>query len=567
MHVAAAQRRASWMWAFMADPNAPGGGIPRRSFLKYAAIGGFAAWGAASAYAYPIGWRRWIEYGRKPWEVDLGVVDYDRVPDADGTMDAVPQYYLTGPPERKILNVAQWYDYWPGTVVRDFATYMEDKFGLSGCAIRWTSNIYTSNEELFTWISQTGRKFDVMVPTNYTVETMDKAGYLVNLNRAWLPNYDGMFGLLPSDAKIAEIESRIWRPEFYTWVPSYPRFPNGYNNHAGYDFRSPNANGYQYRMNAATYPDPRGTDYITWDEQNSLVAVPYQWGTTGIGYRSDVFARADIEDLGWEVFELTTYRNSVTGQTFDLTKKKMMLDDMREVFTAALKAVGWKRQEADGLTPSGVVGSNGQYQWSSNALPLDEVDAEKVTAAQDWLLSWRGGAWGFNTPQQGPWLVSKQMYVDQAWSGDIMYAVRPNSSQFLPVEYFVPNPGGARWIDNMVIHRESEKLWLAHQFINYIHDPLVQADISTWNLYASPNAWSFQLLHQDTSYSYTGLKPDGSPYYFNPAEDHRIYADFAIGYGDDPVAQPPILERCEYQKDVGVRNTLRYLSYWRAVKF
>src|SRR3970282_391515 len=123
--------------------NAPGGGIPRRSFLKYAAIGGVAAWGGGSAYAYPVGWGRLVE-------------------ERAGARGAVRSSSRTGPPERKILNVAQWYDYWPGTVVRDFATYMEDKFGLSGCAIRWTSNIYTSNEELFTWISQTGRKVDVM---------------------------------------------------------------------------------------------------------------------------------------------------------------------------------------------------------------------------------------------------------------------------------------------------------------------------------------------------------------------------------------------------------------------
>ena len=552
----------------MAEPTLPTG-LSRRNFVKYAAVGGVAAWGAYSALVYPSGWARWMQFGQKPWEVTLGVVDYDRLPQYEGAMDqyGVPESYRTGPDSRRILNVAQWYDYWPGAVVRDFGKYMSEVFHLDGCGIRWTSNIYTSNEELFTWITQTGRKFDVMVPTNYTVETMEKAGLIVNLNRAWLPNYVCMFGPVPTATELSAL--RPWHPEFYA-VPSYPEY-GSYNNQAGFDFRTPALNGYQYRMNPGTYPNPRGTDNFTWDEQNSLLAVPYQWGTTGIGYRSDIFRRQDIEALGWKVLELGTYTNPewynpATGQresrTFNLTKKKMMLDDMREVFTAALKEVGWERQEAAGYTPTSTVHDptspyNGEFQWSNS-----ETDDPKLTAAQEWLLSWQGSSWGFNTPQQGPWLVSAERWVDQAWSGDIMYAVRPNSSQFLPVDYFVPKQGGARWIDNLVIHRETEKLWLAHQFINYIQDPLVQADISAWNLYASPNAWSFELLDQDATYHFRGRYPDASPYFWKPTSDHRIYSDFALGY-----AGPPILNRTEYQKDVGVRNTLRYFKYWRSVKF
>jgi spermidine/putrescine-binding protein len=555
--------------------------IPRRTFIKYGVIGGLAAWGAYSGLVYGSGWNRWLEFGQKPWEVALGVVDYDRVAQHEGSMDqnGVPEIYRTDP-QMRILNVAQWYDYWPGSVIRDFGTYMKERFNLDGCAARWTSNIYTSNEELFTWVTQTGRKFDVMVPTNYTVETMEKAGLVINLNKDWLPNYKCIFGLVPLD--ISDI--RPWHPQFLA-VDAYPSYStsNGtYNNMAGFDFRTPALNGYQYRMNSGTYPNPRGTDHFTWDDKNSLLAVPYQWGTTGIGYRSDIFARQDIERLGWDVFELSTYANSVTGNTYNLNKKKMMLDDMREVFTAALKAVGWKKQVEAGLSPTPQVGAQGEFQWSSN-----EIDETKIQAAQDWLLSWRGSSWGFNTPQQGPWLVSGERWVDHAWSGDVMYAVRPNSSQFLPVDYFVPKQGGARWIDNLTIHRESEKLWLAHQFINYIHDPIVQADISEWNLYATPNAWSFELLHQDPTYSYRGRDPNGRPYYWNPAEDYRIYSDFApsglpgpdgiLGTADDESSniareytasgRPPILNRCEYQKDVGVRKTLQYFKYWRSVKF
>jgi spermidine/putrescine-binding protein len=192
---------------------------------------------------------------------------------------------------------------------------------------------------------------------------------------------------------------------------------------------------------------------------------------------------------------------------------------------------------------------------------LNEVEDEKILEAQDWLLSVKGSLFGFNTPQQGPWLVSGTVYLDQAWSGDIMYAVRPNSTEFLPVDYFVPKEGSARWIDNLVVHRESEKLWLAHEFMNYICEPAVQARISSWNLYGTPNAWAFLLLDNEP-YIFTGQYRDGTPYEWRATRDPRIYPDIALGYEG-----PPTLERCEYQKDVGVKNTLKYFSHWSEVKF
>ncbi len=545
--------------------------ISRRSFVKLTAAGGLAAFAGYSGLVYPAGLQKWLTFGRKPWEVDLGVVDYDRVMKVSyGPSElGFAKEIRTSPPEERILNVAQWYDYWPGSVVADFTKYMDNKWGIKGVAVNWTSNIYISNEELFTWVTQTGRKFDVMVPTNYNIETMEKAGLVVNLNKAWIPYYQFIFGKVPLEVPKPFI-SPTWTDnnKVVQQIP-HPALANGYNNEAGMNFRDPTLNGYQYRGNRGTYPNPRGTDHFTWGEDNGLLAVPYQWGTTGIGYRSDVFRSEDIETLGWDVFELTSYTNPEwmnpkTGKpeprTFDLTKKKMMLDDMREVFTAGLKDVGWKRQLAAGLTPTPVShgpDASGQSQWSAN-----EISEDKLTAARDWLLTFRQSSFGFNTPQQGPWLVSGTMYFDHSWSGDVMYAIRPNSSLHYPVDWFVPKQGGARWIDNLAIHRECEKLWLSHEFINYIHEPEVQAAISSWNLYGTPNSWAFRILKDDPSYTYNGQNLDGSPYRWNPTEDWRIYSDIALGYN-----RGPVLYRTEYQKDVGVKNNLKYFTFWRHVKF
>lgn len=504
----------------------------------------------------------------KAWEVVPGVVDYARVraesygPPELGFAKDIRQ----SPPSERVLEIAQWYDYWPGSVVASFGDWMEAKWGVSGVSVRWTSNIYTSNEALRDWVLA-GRRFDLMFPTNYMVETLEKLGELVNLNKDWIPSHVNLFGRVPFSFPPAfETTRDELLPSTYPGLTD--EYGSGYNNHGGADFRDPSLNGYASRGNLDTYPVQKPHPQSgTWDEADGLLAVPYLWGTTGIGFRSDVFRRADVEALGWNLFEQSSYTNPFSGQTYDLQSKMMLLNDPREVFTAALKTVGWVRQEdfrTQGLTtadPTAIVRNRGatqppgsspatyaespfnsEYQWSSN-----ETEDGRLEAASSWLRSIRPRLWGFNTAQQGPWLVSGNVYADQIWSGDMVYAARPNSSQFLPIDYVFPKEGSTCWIDCAVIHRESDKLWLAHAFIDYLLDAGIGAEIAAWTLYPTPNAWSFEILHQDPAFSYSGIYPDGSPYTWNPAEDPRIYADLAFGYSGRP-----ILERCERHRDLGI---------------
>src|SRR3972149_1736035 len=76
-------------------------------------------------------------------------------------------------------------------------------------------------------VSQTGRKFDMMFPTNYTVETMEKAGLVVNLNKDWIPNYVNIFGRTPTS-----FPDRFepYRSD-HRYVPDYPDY-GGFNNTA-----------------------------------------------------------------------------------------------------------------------------------------------------------------------------------------------------------------------------------------------------------------------------------------------------------------------------------------------
>lgn len=541
----------------------PASAPTRRDLLKWGAVAGLGAAGAfGGLWAF---WRGALDilYSPHPlqrWELEEGVVDYDLVR-AYGYGPAELGFVRdirNAPEKNRVLTVAQWYDYWPGSIVAGFGPYMRSRWGVEGVSVRWTSNIITSNEELLRWVFEERRRLDVLFPSDYAVEALEKGGALVNLNRGWVPNYVNVFGRVPAS----------WPPGFepvrddLIYTPAYPDSGNGYNNGLAFDLRDPAANAHAYRMASPVYPSPRGTPRVAWDETNSLLAVPYQWLTTGIGYRSDVFDRAGIEALGWDVFELDSYSIPGSGVTTSLSEKKQMLAEMRQVFAAAFKAVGWKRQEEAGLPPTGIARNpappwNGEYQWSGS-----ETDPVRFQAAAEWLRSLAPSLWGANSSQPGPPLLNGTIYVGQAWSGDVMYAIRPNSNQFVPVDFFVPAQGSTRTVDAAVIGRTSENLWLAHEFLNYLLRPEVAAEIALWNLSATPNAWSFSLMHDDPRYSFSGTYPDGSPYVWNPAEDPRIYADLAFGY-----TGPPILERCEALHDLDSEAAARYRAAWYDIRY
>jgi len=441
-------------------------GIDRRRFLKWGLIVGGVAGAAALGL---LGVLRIGSGGLKPWESAKGVVDYDKVSEEVFTSNE--------------LRIAQWYDYWPGSFIAAFKDYVRNKYGRE---IDVRIDIYTSNEELFTWVTQSGRKYDLIFPTNYMAQILDRAGLVYQMNEAWLPNLVN----LDDGAPLGDFRTRQGTP---------------------YAFRSNNG--------------PR-------------IAVPYQWGTTGIGYNTTVFSEADMVELGWDVF-----RQSSWGAT-SLQEKLLMLDDMREVLGAGMKLAGFDRQVGQGLTPTAIPRNpdppyNGLFQWTENETETSKIgDVEAVLAEQV-----RPRLLGFNTVNQGPYLVQEVTYADQAWSGDVMYAIQPYSNSNYPVSYVVPRQGSARWIDNGVLHSEAKNIWLAHEFINFFLDIEQGASITDWNLYATPNDGAYEIL---TAY------PNG----YDPKQDTRIY----------PTASD--LARCDYQNDVGVAPTRDvYIPAWNRIKF
>lgn len=83
-----------------------------------------------------------------------------------------------------------------------------------------------------------------------------------------------------------------------------------------------------------------------------------------------------------------------------------------------------------------------------------------------------------------------RLCVAVAWVGDALGA----SDAGQPVQFVVPEEGSTLFIDNLVIPSSARRADLAHQFIDYLMQPQVAAQISSKTLYPSANLGAQQFL-------------------------------------------------------------------------
>ncbi len=489
----------------MEDLDAGGGTarrkLTRRDFVKWGAAAGVTAGLAGMGVLSALGIVRAPVEPAPPWEY------YTKDPNGQQVLrvdySQVPAG-LSGP-NPNTLYVAQWFDYWPGSFTQDFEAYIKQKFGYD---VHVQVQIYESNEELFEWITLGRQKFDLFFPSNYVVDLMKHGNLVYNLNTDWLPNF---------------VTNVAVPGSYFVGVPQ----------------------GAPFDMNA-------------WGE---FVSVPYFWGTTGVGFRTDRIPRADVEENGFDFLWMNSWKPSNGWPTVTLKNNMRMLDDERDVLGWGFKKAGWEEQSSKGWTPTGIPYNpispyNGVYQWTTN-----ETDLNRVNECGDWLFAARPNLFDYNSTEDAASLASDAAYVNQAWSGDIMYAKRPDQNVGLAVDYLIPKQGSTWWIDCAAIHSKSRNLWLAHQFFNFIHSidsawPENQT-LTRWNLYSTPNQACYDYFWD--------LEHDAAG---NPIVPSKIFPGSNWVMTEEPILYPNKYDpegfaRCDISGDVGLQALLNeYNPLW-----
>ena len=212
--------------------------------------------------------------------------------------------------------------------------------------------------------------------------------------------------------------------------------------------------GLLHALNKANMPNIANLDPIftnTPYDPGNRYCVPFQWGTLGIGYNIKATGRV-----------LTSW-NDLFDPAFK--GRVALLDDARASLGAMLINLGYSPNT---INPAEIARARDLIQANLASIAVFAPDT-----GQDLLLSGT---------------------VDLAleWSGDILQVSKANPD----IRYVIPDRGSFITTTYICVAGDADHAALAEQFVNYVLEPKVSAQISNFILYSTPNSAAIPFLNQ-----------------------------------------------------------------------
>ena len=185
---------------------------------------------------------------------------------------------------------------------------------------------------------------------------------------------------------------------------------------------------------------------VWWDPKDEY-QIPKDWGTTGITVRTKV-VKEDVSS--WKKF-------------FEVAPKYsgriVMVDSPGDVFVAPLKALG----------------------YSLNT----KVESE-LEEARTMLLGIAPHVLALDSDQYNTKLETEEAVLGLTWTGGILEL--RDLPETADIQYIIPSDGTLYWLDTWVVLADAPHPIAAHAFLNFIHDPQIQAIETETNQYATANS-------------------------------------------------------------------------------
>ena len=200
-------------------------------------------------------------------------------------------------------------------------------------------------------------------------------------------------------------------------------------------------------------------------------AMPYLWGTTGIGYNIDkvkaAFGTTDVVnswDLIYKPENLAKLKGC--GVTF--------LDAASEIIPVTLHAIGEPPNS------------------------FDPAVIDKGAAALERI---RPSITNFHSSEYIEALASGNACVVVGWSGDVIQAKAraEEAKNGVHLAYSIPKEGTSIWFDMMAIPKTAKHPNNAHKFLDFLMRPDVIAEISNFVSYPNANAASTPLVDKSVT--------------------------------------------------------------------
>ncbi|CAN5487334.1 spermidine/putrescine ABC transporter substrate-binding protein [soil metagenome] len=100
-------------------------------------------------------------------------------------------------------------------------------------------------------------------------------------------------------------------------------------------------------------------------------------------------------------------------------------------------------------------------------------------------------------------LARKDIIASIAWSGDVIQLTLDDPD----LRFVVPDEGGILWVDNMAIPQNAANPIDAHEFMNYVYQPEVAAQIVGWVNYICPVPAAKEILASTKGYESVADSP------------------------------------------------------------
>ncbi|PIJ51282.1 spermidine/putrescine ABC transporter substrate-binding protein PotF [Erwinia sp. OLTSP20] len=212
--------------------------------------------------------------------------------------------------------------------------------------------------------------------------------------------------------------------------------------------------------------DPDLLKKLQQHDPGNKYAIPYLWATTGIGYNVDKVKQVLGKDAPVDSWDLVL-------KPENLEKLKScgvsFLDAPEEIFATVLNYMG---KDPNSSQP------------------------EDYKAAADLLLKLRPSIRYFHSSQYINDLANGNTCVAIGWAGDVLQAKNRavEAKNGVHIAYSIPKEGALAFFDMLAIPKDAKNTDAAYQFLNYLMEPAVIANISNKMFYASGNKASLPLV-------------------------------------------------------------------------
>jgi spermidine/putrescine transport system substrate-binding protein len=295
-----------------------------------------------------------------------------------------------------------------------------------GVSVNVQYDTYGTNEEMYTSVVTLKEDYDIFAPSDYMIQRLMREGWLTKFDE----NQNG---------------SRKYLTNYDAYVSPY--LQNIYENLAV--------------ANVGTVAE---------------FAAGYMWGTVGLVYNPE---EVNPEDMtSWQALYDTDYAG-----------KGMIKDSVREVLMAAMMNVyktDFDRYAAD--YKAGTITAEA-YNLSITQ-KINTINNQVLTTLEASLEDMVDNAYGLETDTAKNDIVSKNIDMFMAWSGDATYAMdTADEEDQVALEYVIPDEGSNIWFDGFVMHKNIAKddagldedlqvKVVAQRFIDYVSQP----DIAIQNM-------------------------------------------------------------------------------------